>query len=98
LLERQLDGLDLADDREPLLHNLRKAADRLRDDVHTLTELADTVFGGTDTIVRIESPPRMERLIRYALRQCRPGRRSHHAAPIASHVGGNDALRIPRTK
>ena len=54
LLEQALDGGGLAGDRAPLLHNLQCAADRLRDAVRTLTELADAAFGGTDTVVRIE--------------------------------------------
>jgi hypothetical protein len=56
LLERQLDGGDLGADREPLLCDLRSAADRLSDAVRTLTELADAAFGGSDTVVRIAWP------------------------------------------
>jgi len=54
LLERHLDGADLGADREPMLRDLQCAADRLRDEVRALTELADAVLGGTDTIIRIE--------------------------------------------
>ena len=54
VLERHLDGGNLGADREPLLRNLQCAADRLRDEVRRLTELADAALGGTDRIVRIE--------------------------------------------
>jgi hypothetical protein len=54
LLEDALDGGGLAADREPLLHNLADAAERLGDAVCALTEQADAAFGGSDTVVRIE--------------------------------------------
>ena len=54
LLEQTLDGGGLAADREPMLHNLADAAERLRDEVRALTDLTDAVFGGTDMVVRIE--------------------------------------------
>jgi hypothetical protein len=54
LLERHLDGEDLHADHDPLLRDLAGAADRLRDEIRTLTELAGAVLGGTDTSIRIE--------------------------------------------
>jgi len=54
LLRRHLDGVELGADREPLLSTLADAAERLRDEIRTLTDLADAALGGTDTIVRTE--------------------------------------------
>ena len=54
LPRQHLDGGDLGADREPLLRNLADAADRLRDEVRTLNDLAHAVLGGADTIIRIK--------------------------------------------
>jgi len=53
LLRRQLDGVDRGDRHAVVLANLRTAADRERDEVRTMTEVADAVLGARDTVVRL---------------------------------------------